>query len=357
MRKIFFVLLLVLISSLVSAVEFDMKDEFYQGETLMAKVSGNFIDSILEENIFFYRGHVRVPMEFEETKINNDFYIYAQLFGKSPNNYSIVIKDTRYIQAGQIIEEDIVKNFSIIQDMADFSIEPGFVVTESDFFIEVQNLQDYGITVDIDKTESPVDLKSGETKKINFNIKDINNTAFQIIEFSTQNLKYEVPVYIGETGREPAGKEKSFRFEPSVYNISMSTDSDTTRIIYLYNNGDILLENISLSISDLLKPYVSFSIEEIEDLEANKSMKIILSFSSDADEKSLEGQITAKTESLYVYSAVFLNFIKDYQPFPGEEEIPDDPAVLAICSEMNGKICSSDESCDGETESANDGNC
>jgi len=155
---------------------------------------------------------------------------------------------------------------------------------------------------------------------------------------------------------EEEEKEKSFRFEPSILNISMATNSNKTRIIYLYNDGNIILENITLSISDSLKPHFSLSAEELDELEANKSIKLTLTIFSN-EEKSLEGQITAEADTLYVYSAVFLNFIKDYQPLPGEDEDPQDPAVLPTCSEMNGTICDSGEVCDSETEHARDGNC
>ena len=316
----------------------------------MAKVSGNFIESILKENIFLYRGHIRVPLELEIAEINDDFYIYAQLLGKAPNNYSIKIENVKYMRLGQVIEEDLVKNFSITQDIADFSIEPGFVITNEDFSIEVQNLQEYDIIIEVKDPETSVDLREGETEEINFNIEDIT----EIIELSTENLKYEIPVSVFSIEEEE--KEKSFRFEPSTLNISISTNSNKTQIIYLYNDGEFDLENITLFISDSLKPYLSVSEEEVNELDENESIKLTITLFSD-EEKSLEGQITAEADSLYAYSAVFLNFIKDYQPLPGEEEDPQDPAVLQTCSEMNGTICDSDEVCDGETEHARDGNC
>ena len=148
-KKGVIILILLLVVPLISAVEFDMKTNFSQGETLMAKVSGNFLESITNENIFLYRGHVRVSINPYVAKINNDFYIYAQLLGKAPNNYSIVIENAKYMEGNQVNEEDIVKNFSITEDTADFSIEPGFIVTDSDFFIKVQNLQDNKITIQI----------------------------------------------------------------------------------------------------------------------------------------------------------------------------------------------------------------
>ena len=91
--KILIILFILLLLPLISAVEFELKTNFSQGETLIAKVSGYFLEPILKENIFFYRGHVRIPMEYDVAEIGEEFYIYALLSDKSPNNYSIVIKN------------------------------------------------------------------------------------------------------------------------------------------------------------------------------------------------------------------------------------------------------------------------
>lgn len=78
-RTILLFIFLLLILPIISAVEFDMKTELSRGETLMAKVSGNFVEPVLKENIFFYRGHVRIPMEYGIAKIDEEYYIYALL--------------------------------------------------------------------------------------------------------------------------------------------------------------------------------------------------------------------------------------------------------------------------------------
>ena len=366
MKKIAALVLILFIVPIISAVELDMKSEFKQGETFMARVSGNFLDLILEENIFFYREHVRTPMIFDVQEIEDEFYIYAQLLDKAENNYSIVIKNARYMDGGKISEQEIRGNFSIIPEQADFSISPGFVFTEDDFFIEVQNLQDYKISIQ-SKTSSEdsgflnslfgsdgenlVDLKSGEIKKINFELGNITQSALKIIELSTENLKYEIPIYVFVENK--SGEElKSFRFEPSNLNISMATNSSSTRIIYLRNTGEQTLENISLSVSDSLSEYLSLSINEIETLEKNSSIKIEFSLSSDWDEKKIQGQITAKENgNFYSYSSVFLNFIKDYIPEDEEEPVTSD-----TCAELGGEICEDNEECDEEIN-AQDGVC
>jgi len=365
MKRIVIFIFILLLLPLTSAVEFDMKTNFSQGETLMARISGNFIEPILKENIFFYREHVRIPMDFDVTEIQDEFYIYAQTLEKLANDYSIVIKDVKYMQGFQIGEEDIVKNFSITGEIADFSISPGSISTKEDFFIEVQNLQDYKITIQVKTNitenetaiisfEDEITLKSGEIKKINFEVSDINKSKFTKIELSSENLAYQIPVYIFAIGIEPIKKQKSFKFEPSKLNISLSTNFSTIRIIYLYNTGNEALENISLLISNSLEPYVILSIENIEKLEPNSNKKIEVFISSDYEEEIIEGQITAKTsDEIYTYSILLLNFIKDY--IPTEEE--NITSSTQTCAELGGKICGEDEECDIDLVYAKDDVC
>jgi len=378
-KSVIFILILLLIFPIISAVEVDMETNFSQGQTLMARVSGNFLETIFKENIFFYRRHFRTPMDFDVGKIDNEFYIYAQLLDKIPDNYSLVIKNAKYMKGSQISEEDIVKNFSIIESIADFSINPGFIITDDDFFIEVQNLQDYKITIQIktDITNNSTGifihpdttiLNSGEIKKIDFELKDIEQSTVKTIELSTENLKYQILVYVFVIKTEPEKKPKGIKFEPSEFNVTLSTNFSTTRIVYLYNTGNETLENISLSMSDSLKPYISFSIEEIDELKESSNVKIELYISSDDEEKTIEGKIKAKTsENIYADSEMFLNFVKDFIPFDEDEDEDESEdgdegeeviiSTIKTCLEINGKICNEDEECDGELIYAKDDVC
>ncbi|MEJ2268030.1 MAG: hypothetical protein P8X70_03070 [Nanoarchaeota archaeon] len=301
------IFLILFFLPMMSSIELEIKSNFSQGETLLAKISGNFLQPLLKENVFFYRdGHVRIPLEYNIEKIQDEYYIYALLLNKNPyNNYSIVIKDIEYMKGNQISEEKISKTFSIIEKTADFSINPGVISTNNDFSVEVQNLNENKITIKINEKQkqqetpesqenseesnegfnffgtgeailnTPQDytLKSGEIKEIYFNIDNIQQSTFQIIEFKTDNFEYELPVYI-KTEDEIIQQSKSFLFKPSELNISVPTNSASKRIIYLENTGKQDLENISLSISESLQNYTNLSIKNIEDLEKNSSIRI-----------------------------------------------------------------------------------
>ena len=395
------IIFLILFLPVISAVSIDMKTEFSQGETFMAKVSGNFFESITKEDIFFYRENVRQPMSASVTKINNDFYIYAQLFGKSQNNYSIEIKNVEYIEGGLTIQEDLTKNFSISNNTAAFSIEPGFVFTNENFFIEVENLQESEITLDVVtssinlETTEPINLGTGATKKIYFSIEN-SNATFEIIKLSAENLEYEIPVYVFGSEETPIGEEsveedtcenvgtcktscdedsqdlgkldcgffstccqeideqKSFNFEKSELEIIMPTNSHTIREIYLYNTGEKTIEDISLVISGELKNYITLSTDKIDKLEPDSNIKIELEFYSFDKAVEVQGKLTAE-EGISTSSEISLNIIKDYVALDEYEYSPS--AQTKTCAELNGAVCSLDEECDTDYVYAKDNKC
>lgn len=378
MRKVIIAcIFLILILPIFSAVEFDMKEEFLQGETLMARISGNFIEPILKENVFFYRGHVKIPINFDISKINNEYYLYAQLVGKSPGNYSIEIVDTKYMRGDEVITQEIVKNFSIRETQSDFLITPGFIITEDLFEISVQNLQDFKITISIktseeetssgnfwdflfgtssEKSQDSISVLSGEIKKLKFNVNQTNESKFEFLEFSTENITYQIPIYVLAT--DEAQEQKLFRFNPSeLKDIYLVINSNDSRIIYLENIGKETVENITLSISDVLKPYVILSTEQIKELKINESTRIILYFSAGDELKFIEGQITAKTsEKDYAYSSIFLSFVKEFIP-NDSETTPEISTTTQTCEELNGTVCDSNYKCSGEEVYAQDARC
>ena len=375
-------LLIFLFFPLVSAVEFSVKENFSQGETFTARISGNFYRPISAGDITFFKGHTRISMISSVQKIDGDFYISAQLFGKTPDNYSVVISDAQYYSGPELIKSDLSKNFTITPDSADFTITPGFILTGDDFFIQVQNLKDAQITIkskiinqssssgsgtffdslfgigssSANENTTQTIVKSGEIKKINFQKNNFSPLSLQTLELSSNNTFYNIPVYltsndsVSGNGTTTSGKE-IIQFESPELNISMPLNSKTTRSIYLANLGDSNLDEIEISLSDSLKPYVVLPSDNLS-LNKNSSKKIDFQFFSGSNELEVEGQIKAKTQNdFYAYIPVNLVFAKNFSASS------DGDLTIPLCSELNGIICSQGESCAGDSEVARDGVC
>jgi hypothetical protein len=360
-----------LLFPLVSSLEFVVSGNVKQGETIITKLSGNILTPVTKENVFFYRYDagipVKIPVEYDIKKINEDYYLYAFLSGKSPGNYSVYIKNVKYMEGASVSEEDIIRNFTIINETADFSLKPGFVVTAENFYLEVQNLKDSQISIDIktnvnatpaardilisslQSKEASMQLKSGEIKKINFEL-GYGQPTFQFIELKTSDLSYKVPVYIF-SGLEET-EEALFRIEPSELISAIPTNAITKKTVYLYNTGSEEIRNIRLSFSDSISAFANLSQYKIDKLEANSNAPIELSFFSPG-ETEVSGVLKANTGSIIAYTQISLKFLDDYIPSNETGQF----ASAKTCAELHGVVCSQDEKCDKEIIYAKDNVC
>lgn len=365
------VLFFLFLIPLVTSAEIHMKDDFQKDETLMARVSGNFYETVSKEDISFFRGHVRTSIISNVLKIEKDFYIYAQLEGKNPGDYSMVIEGVKHFEGRKLVESDISKNFTINSSQASFSISPGFVSTNADFSIEVGNLISEEIEVLVEMEEGFENLVTLEAntlavsfnskKKIDFSIGENEGTNLTYIKLSLGNFSYEIPAnLITGTFLE---ETKEMILENSV-TATIATNFETSRILYLRNPGKTKIENISLFISESLFPYVSLSVYEIDLLDKNSSKRIDVYISSGDLPVMIQGEIIAISDD-DVFSTstdVFLEFIPDFIPENPEDEDEEKIEIIEnksseSCGDIGGIICSESQECSGEKNYAKDGIC
>lgn len=354
-RMLAFSVLMLIICQSVFAVEFTLNPEFKQGETIIAKISGNFVVPLSKSNVFFYKEHVRIPVEYGIEKMGKEYYLYASLEGKSEGNYSVSLEDIQYREGTATITSPIVKNFSITNETADFSLKPGAILSSGDFSVELQNLKSSGISVNVNvppsnaserdisvlvsgdnsKTAS-IFLVSGEVEKMDFTSAE-GLPTFQFIVFSSQNTSYNVPVYIFSA---LASETQSYKLEPLQLVSSLPANSESKKTIILSNEGSTEIRNISISLSDSIKPFVNLSVNHIESLSPNSNVIIELSIFS-AEEKEVSGTLKADINGEeMLYSQISLIFLQDYIP------VNDTQSSEKTCSELNGRVCSSGEACD-----------
>lgn len=361
-RTIFILVGIFLFLPLISAVEFNINQNFNQGETIITKISGNFLTPITNENVFFYDGHVRIPMEYSISKLGEDYYLYALTSGKSAGNYSVSIQNIQYMKGSEVVKDNLAANFSITNATAIFSVKPGFIYTSGNFYLEVQNLQDKELSITVntaannsgtreifispDSKYSSISLNSGEIQKINFNV-GAGNPELRIIELKADNLTYEVPVYIFSSS--VTNETKSFEIDPPSLIISIPTNLTIKKTIYIYNLGGRDLKNISLSLSDSLNSFVSLSKNKIENLGSKSGVQIDLSFFSPL-EKNVVGSLKAVSENDSFSSLISLTFIKNFT-------VSNESILTKTCAEINGNICNQTTQCDRAPIDAKDNWC
>ncbi len=372
MKKNLYIMILIFlfITPLFSALTFEMKDTFGQEETLMAKIVGDLTKPPVRENIYFYKGHVRVAIDPYVAKINEDYYIYASLGGKTPENYSLVIKNIEYKKGTKTIKEDLVKNFTVTEEFVDFIINPGFVVTNNDFDITLENLQDKEIEVMMnittlsgeeggisnyeEDTDYIINVKPGK-EKINFKLDFLEASTEKMIVFSYENLTYQVPISLFIDEQSQQAQLFAFKIEPSELDLTLPTNFNKTKLIYIYNTGTGTLTDIRLELDDSLFPYVTISEDRfgriIPNSNAHLNMVVVT-----GGEKTIGGSLKVYTEQgLYNEMRISIKVKEDYELSP--EEAGSELSTDQNCDEIGGKICLDDETCEGDEFPANDDMC
>lgn len=354
MKKILFLsMVFILFISLISSVDYELKEEYNGGETLIAKISANFINPPLEKNILFYREHVRVPLEPNLIKINDEFYLWAQLPQES-SNYSIQISDVSYREGAVINEDDLMINFTISNESSLFSFSPGVVYTNKSFDITIQNLHTSKIEIQslLEGQEKNLSLKSGDFGTMRFQTNDLPIDEILDLKISSNGQESIIPIYLySHSEEQPEPQEKDLDFSIPNSNIVLTPSSEVKKTIYLKNEGLEDLEEIEISLSKSLEDFISLSPTTF-DLDSNESKKIILTIISGEDEGVVEGEITARTEGIEISRDITLSFVKGY--IPSEE----DNSSLESCFDItNGKFCTVDQTCSVNLIDSFEGKC
>lgn len=349
--------------SFISSVEFEVKQEYKQGEAFLARLAGQFTKTPAEGEIKFFRGHVRIGMDHEVAKIGEDFYIFASLIGKDPKNYSIVIDDIEYRHQGEMIEKPLTRNLTIVEEFSDFSINKGFISTNDDFTITVDNLKDNSIALLLkvntvsgneggledyeEDKEYPISVLPGE-KTIDFKLSPEARSSIKTISLRSNNQNYSIPVsiFVDEEEVVTEGKITAFDIAPSELDLTMPTNSNLTKKVYIYNTGTASLNDIEVTLSESLKPYVQLSEDTfgqvLPENNANFDVKIV-----SGGEQSLSGKINVVTEEGVSDSIrVSLNIEAGYEPEQTEQQ--QDITTNETCEEIGGEVCIGEEECDGE---------
>ncbi|MEK6842115.1 MAG: hypothetical protein AABX91_03115 [Nanoarchaeota archaeon] len=356
--------------SLISAAQINFtkdSNSFDKGETLIAKVSANFLEQPTRSNVFFYRNGnpSNIPFVYEIANINDDFYLYALIADKQAGNYSLVLEKIKYMKGALESEENLVKNFIITENLSDFSVTPGFIKTSQDFSLEVQNLQENQITISIStpknlSAQKSITVKSGEIKEIPF-VSSGQSSEVENIKLSSTNTKYLIPSFVNSNVLPSSASditssngEESFRLEPNQMSVSMATNSTAKRIVYVLNTGDLDLENLTFSIPTSLVNYVTISSPST--VGKNSSEQVEITINSGSIEKSVSDEVTVRTENTTSSFEISLDFISDYIA-PVGEETSSEPVILTTCTQLKGKVCTSNETCSGETAKVSEGVC
>ncbi|MFA6023295.1 MAG: hypothetical protein WC781_04360 [Candidatus Pacearchaeota archaeon] len=346
----------------VSAIEITTsKDKFLQGETFQATLSGNILQNIQKSDIGFYRGHVQEPVDFDITKINSTYYIYAMLPYKT-EDYSLRIKNVYYKEANSVKIQNLEKNFTITNETAEFNVKPGFIITNKDFTLSIYNNKEIPLAIiySIENSSFSEMIPAQESKEISVSIEPVKSTSFSSIIISSGKLTYNLPSYI-------------------LKNTSISQINNSFNYTYLKDDLDFDIATISTN----LEKGKSFSYQlKLKNIGSNTSKDIVIQPSS-----SLEGLINitpllisslAANKTALINFTIKINKIGNYSGFIKAVSY-DSSSIVAInikvsqnisqnttslnisssksCAQLNGKQCQTGKYCSIANIASSDGFC
>lgn len=340
-KFVFFLVFFLVIASFVNSLEITSEKEYLSEESILITISGNFVVPILKENIFLYRGEARSAAEISVEIIEDVYYIYLDLKGKTPGNYSIRIEDVEYLEGSKKIEEDIKIPFKIKEEMAKFSVSPLAKSTSQNFTLYVKNLKSVSSTVSIKTSNSKkiysekesYSLRSGENKQIKIIVNPDDEMTLEKITISLDGSSKDVLVYVEKESEEKKEEIKEFSFEKEKVSLNLSTNSKKNYFTYLRNTGENEISNITVGVSEELREFINLSTKEKFSLNKNETIKIDIYVKTSNISGNFNGYLVASDDSeMKEYLYLSLGVIKDYipstkvdeekNPFAGENTIP-----------------------------------
>jgi len=332
MKKIFPSLFFFLILALpgVFAISTDLNKTYFPRQTLITKISGNFLDPLKSENVFFYSGREKISMEYEIAKIEDSFYLYSILPNKE-RNYTLIIKNAHYFEAGQDFTQDLEFNFSVQGKVADFTVKPGFVISSKDFFITLEsNFDTIPINLTYVNFTSTEEVRGGFSKEVFIPIQAHEKVAF--LEIKSQNLTYKVPI----KSMAQAVTRRHMAFSKPFSNITLFRGSPYNVQLSLINDGQEEIRNISLSASKTM----TLEPKNILSIKPGEYAVVNISLLPEEDETII---ISASSETLSANTTIQVNLRKIEV-----ENLTASEIGQYSCSELGGKPCGENQVCSGE---------
>jgi len=349
-RKLGVLLFLFLIPS-VFAIEINLKENYHPGETLIVEITGNFLDNLKAEDMLFYSGRLYTPLIYDLGKVKDKYYLYALLPDKQ-RNYTLIIKNAHYTEAGQEKIEDLEFDFSVSGNLSLFTVNPGFIITDRDFNIKVNAIKTISLTTEFLSASSEIEIPIEMTKTIKFSISGINKFTVTFLSLKAENTEYKIPIVIFPTETSEISLSNNLRFSTNNFNFTVLEKEDFEFPITLINTGQKNITDISINTSiDIIK----IKPENIPVLEGGNSTEVIVTINS-GKEESINAVITAFSGNLS--SEIFLSITttknkEEFQEFIEEAEILEQNS----CSDLQGYFCEDDEECTRNTSLAIDGLC
>ncbi len=337
MKRILMLAILFLFLPIAHAITTNMAQTYQPGETMIIKIQGNILQPITPENILFKRAHVPIAVIYEVKRLGSDYYIYAQM-PLQPNNYSLFISNIATTVNGVATQIDFDQAFSVLGNITDYSINPGFaVVTDSLNLNAILNL-DQPTTIDINFPESQTFTLQPGTNTITLSTSNVAPGVYQ-----AAIGRYTIPIQVLGTSTPPTqttNNSISIRIIPSAIRAVALAGNQTYYVFSIQNTGKNTLNNLLLSYNTNL---INVAPYFVSSLQSNQSQQFNLSLSRISG-SPISTQIIVQIGEYNQSIPINISFTTNTtETTPIEDGVPQ-----SYCLELGGRSCTASETCSTE---------
>ncbi len=336
----------------VLSVEINLVKESYSGwETLQADITGNFI-SLEKENVLIYENGSAHPEAVLSGLIKRgDVYKYYAVLPEREGNFSLRIEGVQYIKSGKLVDDVVLKDFTIVNSGIVLSVNPGFVITNDDFSVRVVSYngnQDISATFDATGQTESLHLVDSVEDKIKFSVEGVFDS-----ESNLQIGEYNIPVYLIKKQEENIINESYIEIVPLDLKGSLGAGEEYTFEIMIENSGETNISLIVLS-SDL---DVLIEPKEIEFIEVGEKKIVNVTIVKVGEEGEVFGEIIAEFDGkiLSIPISFEIEEGKEVVVKVKNETVPKNNDLY--CEDLGGVVCLDNNECDEDTIPALDGPC
>lgn len=337
MKKILF-LFIILFLPLVSSLSTTMLPSYQRSETMIIEIQGNILENIERSDIVFKRAHVAIAVDYDIRRISDKYYLYAQVPSTS-NNYTLFINNIATTVDGQTQLVNFNQTFEVTANLTDYSINPGFIVTNQDFSISIDSNLDSSQSINSNfPDERAITLNPG-INNINFDISS-KSSGFYLATIG----KYQVPVFI--TNSQSSQEEISLTVYPKILRETLKINSPKSYEISIKNNGQEPVQGIYFVYDNTIFSLNNNSLS----LQANETANISISLRN-TNMDILETILISKGSETIENISFQIHFTQN------DSQVTNSSNPEYYCSELGGKFCSALEVCSGQSVQTLDGSC
>ena len=326
------------------ALSLDLDSAYDQSETIVAEIQGVVLQPISHTQVTFTRGHVETVVVYDVQRLGDNYFIYF-IAPRAQQNYTLTLRDVDTMINGERQIVTLERSFTISNQSVPYNVRPGFINTAEDFELEFTSFSDQPLNLALG-----VPFNSNTTLQPGITTRSFSIDAFpQALSVFSLGM-YSLPIY-------------SAAEVDNTFPVSRIVDISPRRIEYYFirgrespfsftvrNTGTEVLENIVLIYNESRYTLVPKTIKKIN---VNESVAVNITlkqFNMNLDDKIT---IRAGNESIDVPLKISYN-----ETLPISINRTSNASVqVYYCNDLGGKICTTNERCEGSTTPSLSGSC